>query len=46
MLFRIIDRIAGSIQFHAICIVYLSLPLAGEFFITVYRRHIQVLKFS
>jgi hypothetical protein len=37
MIFRIIDRMAGSLQFHAICIAYLSLPSAGELFIPVYK---------
>ena len=37
MVLRIIDRMAGSFQFHAIGIPYLSLPSAGELFIPVYK---------
>ena len=37
MVFRIIDRMARSFQLHAGCIPYLSLSLAGELFIPVYK---------
>ena len=37
MVFRIIDRMAGSLQFHAESISYVSLPSAGELFIPVYK---------
>jgi len=37
MVFRIIYRMAGSFQFHALGIAYLPLPSAGELFIPVYK---------
>jgi len=37
MVLRIIDRMAGSFQFHAEIISYVSLPSAGELFIPVYK---------
>jgi hypothetical protein len=37
MVFRVIDRMAGSLQFHVVGIAYLSLPSAGELFIPVYK---------
>ena len=37
MIFRIVDRMRSSFQFHAVNIAYLNLPLAGELFIPVYK---------
>jgi len=37
MIFGIIYRMTGSLQFHAISITYLFLPSAGELFIPVYK---------
>jgi len=37
MIFRFIDRIACSLQYHAGSIAQLSLPSAGELFIPVYK---------
>ncbi len=37
VVFRIIDRMAGSLHYDAECIAYLSLPSAGELFIPVYK---------
>jgi hypothetical protein len=32
-----VDRMSSSFQYHAVNITYLILPLAGEFFIPVYK---------
>ena len=37
MIFRIIDRMSSSFQYHAVNIAYLSLLSAGELFIPVYK---------
>jgi len=37
MIFGVIDRMAGSLQSHAVSIAQLSLPSAGELFIPVYK---------
>jgi hypothetical protein len=37
MIRGVIDRMAGSLQFHAVSITYVSLPSAGELFIPVYK---------
>ena len=37
MIFSVIDRMAGSFQFHAVGITYLALPSAGELFVPVYK---------
>ena len=37
MIFRIVDRMRSSFQFHAVNIAYLNLHLAGELFIPVYK---------
>jgi hypothetical protein len=36
-MFRIIERMAVSVQFHAICMAYSCLPSAGELIIPVYK---------
>jgi len=45
-LFRIIDRMACSFQFHAGAIAYLSVPSAGELFIPVYKTWYSSSKFA
>jgi hypothetical protein len=37
MIFRVIHRMTGSFQFHALAITRFSLPSAGELFIPVYK---------
>jgi hypothetical protein len=37
MIFRIVDRMRSSFQFHAVNIAYLNLPSAGKLFIPVYK---------
>ncbi len=37
MIFGVIDRMAGPLQFHAVGIAYVSLPSAGELFIPVHK---------
>ena len=37
MILRIIYRMTGSLQFHALTITHFSLPSAGELFIPVYK---------
>lgn len=37
MIFRVIYRMTGSFQFHALTITRFSLPSAGELFIPVYK---------
>jgi len=37
MIFRIVYRMTGSHQFHALTITHFSLPSAGELFIPVYK---------
>jgi hypothetical protein len=37
MIFRIVYRMTGSLQFHALTITHFSLPSAGELFIPVYK---------
>jgi len=46
MIFGIIDGMAGSFQFHAAGIAYLSLPSAGELFIPVYKTGYSSSEFS
>jgi hypothetical protein len=46
MIFRVIYRMTGSLQFHAITIAYLPLPLAGELFILVYETGYSSSKFA
>ena len=37
MIFRIVYRMTGSVQFHVLTITHLPLPSAGELFIPVYK---------